>query len=1439
MLFAAKHFDPQLGIDAHSYLAPPGIWPTVHIGIVMDPADYLPTIQVSPDNPIVKGLGAVDSAVQSGLGLIGESTAAPAVPPPPGAEAGGEMPETIPFPLGATIEVGGVRRAQASTGGVDYHILVGAPMPIIKGPGGPQFEDELFMGSRIVLADGEPFSRITMPVLACNVVGMVPPFRKKKMVKPIRLSLMLPTTFNIAIPPRVFIGGPPTISWMGMIQKAFMKGLGKAYTRVARRVFRNMPPGFLKCTVLRAEPVDIRDGSVSVEHQDFEIPGRLPLTWLRSYSSRTQRLGVCGHGWDTPADIRLTFEADGSAIFLGPGMAALFPELPATEGAEHYALDIIDGVRLWREPQHWVVRTKDGLRYRFVASSAQQELVVDQIEDTCNNHWRFERRGGQLVRLVESGIEGLAGRTIEIVSRGGSIESMALRDPENGEMHPLVSYHFGSGELTAAVDPLGAARTFEYAEHHMVRHTDRVGLSFYYAYDMKWRVVHSWGDGGLYDYHFVYDDVLRQVAVTNSLGHKSVVKFDENQLPLCEIDALDGVTTFEYDEFGRTVGVTDPEALRTEFTYDARANLVSVRRADASAIKHEYDEEDLMVAIVDPSGSRWTQEADTRGLPVTQTDPLGFSTRFGHDEHGQLISRVNARGGRTLLRYDRHGQLKSLTDPLNQPQHFDNHVLGRRLAQIDPLGNASHFAYDTKGRLVRITLPDGGHIDCSYDAEDQLLQYKDEAGQMTRFEYVGIGKIGRRTLPDGHDIEYHYDTEEQLVALTNQRGERYQVLRDALGRIIEEVDYWRQPRRYSYDAAGRISQVTDPLGQIISYTTDKLGRVTRKTFPSAQQIGSQKQEEFVYDSGGRLIEIRNEDASIKRRFDAAGQLLEEIQNGFRISHAYDEVGNRIRRSTTAGNVVEYAFDLNDQLVGAAVAGHYPIEIKRDAMGRSTREQLSPTLVRYFQYSDRNLLEAQALHRNDLPLFDTRYDYDCAGNLLRRTDSAQGSDEYRYDRLGRMVQHTDSVDHVHTFLNDAAGDRLRTNVREVPVSQVVGAGDDASGTMWLREGEYDGIHYAFDRAGDLVYKASHQSGCASIELYWDANHRLVRSHTAGQTTFYAYDPLGRRVYKRTGQITTWFFWDDDVLLAEVQNDDTTIPTANSDQQALPGLVVKLSRRSQQAQVPKEIFSRAREYFYYPETSQPFGLIEPEFEGSNSGRRQVYHFHCDSNGTPTRLTDSEGNNVWSGTSVAWGGTLVSESIAMENPIRLPNQYFDVETGLIYNRYRYFDTDIGQFISQDPIGLDGGINIYEYAPNPIGYIDPLGLVHEKTQGYHVYGLYDVDANGNIAEKPYYVGITNDLRRRTDEHIESGRLTEGRETAMVPIAQNVTYGTARGIEQANIDYHGTRTGTVGVATSQANRGNKIASFDLKSKTRRKSRQRYFMRAYRRAMADLTRGCR
>jgi RHS repeat-associated protein len=111
------------------------------------------------------------------------------------------------------------------------------------------------------------------------------------------------------------------------------------------------------------------------------------------------------------------------------------------------------------------------------------------------------------------------------------------------------------------------------------------------------------------------------------------------------------------------------------------------------------------------------------------------------------------------------------------------------------------------------------------------------------------------------------------------------------------------------------------------------------------------------------------------------------------------------------------------------------------------------------------------------------------------------------------------------------------------------------------------------------------------------------------------------------------------------------------------------------------------------------------------RAAAYYHCDQIGTPQELTDSDGELAWSAKYRAWGEAkeAISEAArkaGIGNPLRFAGQYHDAETGLHYNRHRYYDPSTGRFISKDPIGLEGGLNAFQYAPNPTGWIDPLGL-------------------------------------------------------------------------------------------------------------------------------------
>lgn len=146
--------------------------------------------------------------------------------------------------------------------------------------------------------------------------------------------------------------------------------------------------------------------------------------------------------------------------------------------------------------------------------------------------------------------------------------------------------------------------------------------------------------------------------------------------------------------------------------------------------------------------------------------------------------------------------------------------------------------------------------------------------------------------------------------------------------------------------------------------------------------------------------------------------------------------------------------------------------------------------------------------------------------------------------------------------------------------------------------------------------------------------------------------------------------------------------------------------------------ARNAGKYDIALDPLWNGEYDQEAEPFGKDEICFYQCDQLGTPQELTNHEGRVAWSAQYLAWGPAKEATSDAarksgMRNPIRFQGQYEDVETGLRYSRYRYYDPDSARFLTQDPLGLRGGENLYSYVPNPTAWVDPLGLTAGKGGG------------------------------------------------------------------------------------------------------------------------------
>jgi RHS repeat-associated protein len=1055
-----------------------------------------------------------------------------------------------------------------------------------------------------------------------------------------------------------------------------LKGAFTSIKNVATKI-----KDFVKAPFKCNDPVDTRNGSVTVEEQDFEIPGRLPLSWERYYSGTSNLIGACGYGWETLADLRLELHEDGSVVFSGPGLGGLFPSLPSQ--IDDYVLDRFDGARLFGDDMHWTVLTKDGLRYIFPilpfdTETLDSELLqsgvlslVERIEDTSGNSWQFERSEGLLTRIVESGP---VGRVIEVeTSLEGYIESMTLTDPTSGESHRLVTYQYEQDDLVATIDPLGVADGFEYAEHRIVRHTDRLGLSFRYEYDDQWRVVHAWGDGGLYDYRFTYDEANLQTQYIDSLGHTITITHNENLLPVSVVDKLGAETVYEYDpDSWRTVSVIAPGDLRTSYAHDSHGNLLSTMLPDGSTLQTAYDDDDLPVAVTDPEGGVWRQEWDARRNLTRQIAPNGASTCYEYTEQGDLLSVTDPTGQSTRLEYDRWGFLGGLTDALGLRTALIHDIFGNLTQQELANGDTTQHWYDARGRLVESLKPDAARVQYSYDPEDNLTAYRDEAGRETQFTYYCRDSIQSRTDPDGSRVEYHYNTEEQLVGVSNQKGQRWHLKRDPVGRLTEEIDYWGQSRRYEYDPAGHLIRHTDPLGQVIAVTCDKLGRVVER-----KALG-QDAETYHYDRLGQILEARNQFGTVRRQYDKNRQLTQEVQEQsdveVRIDYSYDLAGQLLEQTQQfnhqQGGHFEHTRRCTYNALGqpdrVQVDDHEPVGFTYDAVDRLTGQQISDHQTYRNTFNAAGRLSNQSSAHQGQPLTEIDYDYDDAGNLMRRNDHRLGVDQYRYDLLGQVIAQTDPAGKVSQFVHDGTGDRFKTSL------------DDEPGRTMHHD---DGSTWSLDNAGQLVRKRDAR-GTQTV-LKWDGFGRL-RTLSVDQDSSefeYAYDPFGRRIRKTKTDLQsadtveiTWFIWDEDTMVGEVRQ-----ATGES--------------------------LHAQFYDYHQNSFVPLAM-QTQTLGEDGVKRSLYLYQNDPNGMPLRLLDLGGAIVWEAHYAAHGKIDRLGAVLIQ-PLRLQGQYFDDESGLHYNRHRYYDAVVGFYISIDPLGLEGGLNPYQLGLNVFAWIDPLGLV------------------------------------------------------------------------------------------------------------------------------------
>ena len=208
-------------------------------------------------------------------------------------------------------------------------------------------------------------------------------------------------------------------------------------------------------------------------------------------------------------------------------------------------------------------------------------------------------------------------------------------------------------------------------------------------------------------------------------------------------------------------------------------------------------------------------------------------------------------------------------------------------------------------------------------------------------------------------------------------------------------------------------------------------------------------ESFTYDPNGNLIKTKSDCITVNQVFDEENFLVREEQGDVTVTSKYDASGNRIRRTSSFGNEIEYRYDAMDNVKAISINGSDAINIKRDARGFTEKEILSQRLKRSYQYDSDGLLISQNINNGKNIIIQREYEYDATGNLTKRIDSNKGVTVFNYDPLGRVIKHINPEGKIKQFLYDLSGNLLKNqNTRNIDWTyEVLGIETTEYATWW--------------------------------------------------------------------------------------------------------------------------------------------------------------------------------------------------------------------------------------------------------------------------------------------------------------------------------------------------------------------------------------------------------
>ncbi len=771
--------------------------------------------------------------------------------------------------------------------------------------------------------------------------------------------------------------------------------------------------------------------------------------------------------------------------------------------------------------------------------------------------------------------------------------------------------------------------------------------------------------------------------VTDAMGRQVGYAYD-SLARLTSVIMPDGSKIiYSYSANSRLASITNPRGyVEVTNQYDSAGRVISQTHADGGIFKIDYSVVGGIVTetrVTEPNGGVTIYRFNGLGYRTEVTNPYGQKTTYGREFSTNNSNSVTDPLGRTTtFTYDSNGNTTSVTDPGGHVTTYEYHPIFDKPTKItDAIGNVLSLTYDEKGNLINILSPKSELTTIEYNENGLPISILDALGNTAKFEYDEYGNLVKTTDPLGNSAKKEYDAIGRLIKATDPTGKTNIFSYDDLNRIKDIVDALNNKSFFTYDENGNLLTVTDAKNRRITYSYNSRD----KMISMIDQLG--KTESYNYDQEDNLISVTDRKGqTTSYTYDLMKRITSATYtDGSSKIYTYDAIGRLIYINDSISGPIEYIYGNT----GCAACGGAidkiikeitplgSISYTYDALGR--RESMTvagqPT-VAYLYDANSRLREINAIINGAIAKFDLQHD--ALGRRTSLTVPNGVTTAYGYDNASRLLNlnYSNSVNEILesiSYTYDA--NSVRTSMSREGVSSLLpGPAANITYNQANQLLTFNDKSISYNENGNITSVAT---SCGTTTYTWNARNKLVgidgyNSDCSALSASFKYDAIDRRIEKTVNGQTIRYLYDGLDIVQEITGGTVT---AN--------------------------------YI------QSLNIDEPLVRLNSDGTVRFYQ--ADALGSIIALTDENGIIK---TQYAYDpfGNVALLGAATDNALQYTAREND-GTGLYYYRARYYSPELQRFISEDPIGLLGGINKFGYvANNPVNFIDPKG----KSAGAHI---------------------------------------------------------------------------------------------------------------------------